>query len=174
MGCPERWWSHWLWRCSRNIWTLCWGTWFSENHWWWVNGWTGWSCGSLPTFVILWFYEAGAIFLVCRLSCSGLQKFICNLSLTCGSCTWLLLSCNRCLLEDVAKSLILRAFLDPFNTCQIFTCYLFLGLRVLDNYSNGKCKMAQADWTLFMRKKKKFYPWIPKCEFTLWLRQGLE
>ena len=23
MGCPERWWSHRPWRCSRNIWTLC-------------------------------------------------------------------------------------------------------------------------------------------------------
>jgi len=36
---------------------LCWGTWFSENHWWRVNGWTGWSCGSFPTLVILWFYD---------------------------------------------------------------------------------------------------------------------
>jgi len=35
---------------------LCWGTWFSDNHWWWVDGWTGWSCGSFPTLVILWFY----------------------------------------------------------------------------------------------------------------------
>ena len=57
MGCPDWWWSHLPWRCSRNIWTLCWGTWFSENHWWWVDGWTGWSCGSFPTLVILWFYE---------------------------------------------------------------------------------------------------------------------
>jgi len=24
-GCPERWWSHWPWRCSRNVWTLYWG-----------------------------------------------------------------------------------------------------------------------------------------------------
>ena len=23
MGCPERWWSHRPWRCSRNVWTLC-------------------------------------------------------------------------------------------------------------------------------------------------------
>ena len=58
MGCPERWWSHRAWRCSRNIWTLCWGTWFSEKYWWWVNGWTGWSCGSFPTLVILWFYDS--------------------------------------------------------------------------------------------------------------------
>ena len=57
MGCPERWWSHWPWRCSRNVWTLRWGTCFSENHWWWVNVWTGWSCGSFPTFVILWSYD---------------------------------------------------------------------------------------------------------------------
>jgi len=56
MGCPERWWSHRSWRCSGSIWTLCWGTWFSENYWWWVDGWTGWSCGSFPTLVILWFY----------------------------------------------------------------------------------------------------------------------
>ena len=40
MGCSERWWSHRPWRCSRNVWMLCWETWFSENHWWWVNGWT--------------------------------------------------------------------------------------------------------------------------------------
>jgi len=40
-----------------NIWMLCWGTWFNENHWWWVNGWTGWSCGSFPTLTILQFYE---------------------------------------------------------------------------------------------------------------------
>jgi len=49
IGCPERWWSHWPWWCSKSVWMLCWGTWFSENHWWWVNGWTGWSCGSFPT-----------------------------------------------------------------------------------------------------------------------------
>jgi len=55
MGCPERWWSHRPWRCSRNIWTLCWGTWFNENYWWWMDGWTGFSCGSFPTLVILWF-----------------------------------------------------------------------------------------------------------------------
>jgi len=58
MRCPERWWSHRPWRCSRYVWTLCWGTWFVENHWWWVNGWTGWSCGSFPTLVILWFYDS--------------------------------------------------------------------------------------------------------------------
>ena len=23
MGCPEKWWSHQHWRCSRNVWTLC-------------------------------------------------------------------------------------------------------------------------------------------------------
>jgi len=43
--------------CSRNVWMLCRGTWFSKNHWWWANGWTGWSCGSFPTLAILWFYE---------------------------------------------------------------------------------------------------------------------
>jgi len=60
MGCPGRWWSHRPWRCSRSVWMLCWGTWFSENHWWWVNGWTGWSCWFFPTFVILWFYGHSA------------------------------------------------------------------------------------------------------------------
>ena len=58
MGCPERWWSHWSWWCSKSIWMLCWGTWFSENHWWWANGWTGWSCGSFPTLAFLWFYDS--------------------------------------------------------------------------------------------------------------------
>jgi len=58
MGCPERWWSHQPGRCSRNIWPLCWGTWFSETHWWRADGWTGWSCGSFPTLAILWFYDS--------------------------------------------------------------------------------------------------------------------
>jgi len=57
MGCTERWWSHWPWWCSKSVWMLCWGTWFSEKHWWRANGWTGWSCGSFPTLAILWFYE---------------------------------------------------------------------------------------------------------------------
>jgi len=57
MGCPGRWWSHRAWRCSKSVWMLCWGTWFSENHWWRANGWTGWSSGSFPTLVILWFYR---------------------------------------------------------------------------------------------------------------------
>lgn len=43
--------------CSRNIWTLCWGTRFNENYWWWLDGWTGWSCGSFPILVILWFFQ---------------------------------------------------------------------------------------------------------------------
>lgn len=82
-----------------------------------------------------------------------LQKLICSLSFACGSCAWLLLSCNRSLLENVARSLILRAFLDPFNICQIFTCHLFLCVRVLENHSNSKSKMAQWDRALFMKKK---------------------
>ena len=68
------WWSHWPWRCSRNVWMLCWGTWFSENYWWWVDGWTGWSCGSLPTLVILWFYGSMNIFQTWRIrSLPGLE-----------------------------------------------------------------------------------------------------
>ena len=35
-----------------------WRTWFSENHWWRTNGWTGWSCGSFPALAILWFYDS--------------------------------------------------------------------------------------------------------------------
>jgi len=58
MGCPERWWSHRPWWCSKSVWMLCWGTWFSGTHWWWVDGWTGWSCGSFPTLAILWFYDS--------------------------------------------------------------------------------------------------------------------
>ena len=83
MGCPERWWSHQPWRCSRNVWTLCWGTWFSENYWWWVNGCTGWSCGSFPTLVILWFYDSflGAVF--GNLITSRLLRLIKNLVSQC-------------------------------------------------------------------------------------------
>ena len=59
----HRWWSHRAWWCSKSVWMLCWGTWFSENHWWRVDGWTGWSCGSFPTLAIPWFYgvEAGTL-----------------------------------------------------------------------------------------------------------------
>ena len=46
---------------------LCWGTWFSENHWWRANGWTGWSCGSFPTLAILWFYDS--------MNCQAVQTF---------------------------------------------------------------------------------------------------
>ena len=63
MGCPERWWSHRAWRRSKSIWMLCWGTWFSENHRWRVNAWTGWSCGSFPPLAILWFY--GSVLEMC-------------------------------------------------------------------------------------------------------------
>jgi len=48
--------SHRPWWCLKSVWMLCWGTWFSGNHWWRANGWTGWSCGSFPTLAILWFY----------------------------------------------------------------------------------------------------------------------
>jgi len=58
IGCPERWWSHRPWWCSKSVWMLCWGTWFSENHWWRAHGWTGWSCGSFPTLAILWFNDS--------------------------------------------------------------------------------------------------------------------
>jgi len=58
MGWPERWWSHRPWWCSKSVWTLCWGTWFSGNHWWRADGWTGWSCRSFPTLAILWFYAS--------------------------------------------------------------------------------------------------------------------
>jgi len=60
MGCPERWWSHRAWWCSKSVWMLYWGAWFSENHWWRANGWTGWSCGSFPTLLILQFYDKGS------------------------------------------------------------------------------------------------------------------
>ena len=36
-------------------------TWFSEIYWWWVDGWTEWSCGSFPTLVILWFIIISAL-----------------------------------------------------------------------------------------------------------------
>ena len=60
MGCPERWWSHRAWRCSKSVWILCWGTWFSENHWWRVNGLNWiilWVFSNLSDSMILWFYD---------------------------------------------------------------------------------------------------------------------
>jgi len=70
MGCPERWWSPRDWWCSKSVWMLCWGTWFSGNHWWRVNGWTGWSCGSFPTLAILWFYDSMTRSVAANCSCS--------------------------------------------------------------------------------------------------------
>ena len=31
MGCPDRWWNRCPWRCSKKVWVLYWGTWFSEE-----------------------------------------------------------------------------------------------------------------------------------------------
>ena len=60
MGCPEGWWSHRAWWCSKSVWMLCWGTWFSENHWWRVNEWLDWMIlwvfSNLSDSMILWFY----------------------------------------------------------------------------------------------------------------------
>jgi len=48
-----------LWRCSKRVWMLCWGTWFSENHWWRVNEWLDWMIlwvfSNLSDSMILWF-----------------------------------------------------------------------------------------------------------------------
>ena len=49
MGSPGRWCSHCCWRCSRNIYTLHWGIWFSGKYGWYVDDWTGWSCRSPST-----------------------------------------------------------------------------------------------------------------------------
>ena len=47
-----------LWQLLELLYTLCWGTWFSESCWWWVDGWTGWSCLFQPWWfcdsMILW------------------------------------------------------------------------------------------------------------------------
>jgi len=41
------------------------GTWFKENYWWWVGGWTGWPCWSFPALVILWFYDQKSAWTEC-------------------------------------------------------------------------------------------------------------
>jgi len=68
MGCPERWWSHRPWRCSKSVWMLCWGTWFSENHWWRANKWLGWMIlwvfSNLSDSMILWFPDRSTQILV--------------------------------------------------------------------------------------------------------------
>jgi len=33
-GCPQRWWGHCPWRCSRNVKMWHSGTWFSGQYWW--------------------------------------------------------------------------------------------------------------------------------------------
>jgi len=77
-------WSHRPWWCSKSVWMLCWGTWFSGNHWWRANGWTGWSCGSFPTLAILWFYIASRIYcgLFSVLFCF-VVLFVCSLGQKC-------------------------------------------------------------------------------------------
>jgi len=35
-------------------WHSCPGRWCSQHYWWWVDGCTGWSCGSFPTMMIPW------------------------------------------------------------------------------------------------------------------------
>lgn len=56
---------------------LCWGTWFSENHWGWVNVWAGWSSRSFPTLVILWFPLE---LLKSKLAAPCVTSFLCNKS----------------------------------------------------------------------------------------------
>lgn len=68
-----------------------------------------------------------------------------------GSCLpWF--SQNGILLENVDEGLTLRALLDPFNMCQIFTCYSILCPRVLDSYSNAKCKNGTIKFNPLHRK----------------------
>jgi len=61
MGCPERWWSHRAWWCSKSIWMLCWGTWLSENHWWRASEWLDWMIlwvfSNLSDSMILWLWS---------------------------------------------------------------------------------------------------------------------
>jgi len=65
MGCPERWWRHWAWWCSKSIWMLCWGTWFSENHRWRANELLDWMIlwvfSNLSDSMIQWFYDSGSL-----------------------------------------------------------------------------------------------------------------
>ena len=96
MGCPERWWSHWPWWCSKSVWMLCWGTWFSKNHWWWVDGWTGWSCGSFPTLAILWFYDLRLNFCI----------FLCSKQLSYSEQSFLYSVCNRKTIEKIINSFV--------------------------------------------------------------------
>ena len=58
MGCPERWWSNRAWRCSKNVWMWCWGTWFSE--WWWLDCMILLVSSNLSDSMILWFPGKGA------------------------------------------------------------------------------------------------------------------
>ena len=57
LACHHHYISYYICRCSKNVWMLFWETWFSENHWWWVNGWT-WMIlcvfSNLSDSMILW------------------------------------------------------------------------------------------------------------------------
>jgi len=59
MGCPEKWWVQQTYMCSKNVWTLFWGTRIVRNI---GNGWMiglGDPARSFPTLVILCFYIVG-------------------------------------------------------------------------------------------------------------------
>ena len=121
MGCPERWWSHRPWWCSKSIWMLCWGTWFSKNHWWWVNSWTGWSCGSFPTLAILWFYDSMILWFN-LLTLSGVEFYI-DFELNCNQSdywkerhqppNWSILNRICCFYFCSAYNLIISFFFSP-------------------------------------------------------------
>ena len=64
MGCPGRWGNHHPWRHSRTMEMLYWGMWLSGKYWWLMNGLMGWSWGSFPTVVVLWFYDSSLCFVL--------------------------------------------------------------------------------------------------------------
>ena len=69
MGCSGGWWSHWLWRCSKSIWMLCWGTWLArtigEGRM--VDWMILWVFSNLSDSMILWFYDI--FYLIEKYSC---------------------------------------------------------------------------------------------------------
>ena len=154
MGCPERWWSHRPWWCSKSIWMLCWGTWFSKNHWWRVNSWTGWSCGSFPTLAILWFYDSMILWFN-LLTLSGVEFYI-DFELNCNQSdywkerhqppNWSILNRICCFYFCSAYNLIISFFFPPPLSQRLWLCEdNYKGLINLVKYSQDYSKAA---WSL--------------------------
>ena len=94
------------------------GTWFNENYWWWVDGWTGWSCGSFPTLVILWFHDQQK-----NLSLWNRSAALANTAVKSSEVLFLFFCSQCCLVEEYCRWLVPQQWLGLLSL--VFTCFPF-------------------------------------------------